>query len=133
MSNEQKTELKTEYKPTYWEIKSDNIIVKRISDTEVYQVQVHGRELTKDFIHTHTRTTFPEKARLDEYLEKFTPSTDEEYDILLAAHFQITAHKRDWFNEYRQRKYDLKVKSQYEAETLGSRPTVPPPSPYKPL
>jgi hypothetical protein len=94
------------FEPSFWELKAENMIVKRISETEVFIVQVKGRELGRDFSHAHSRATYPTKERLDERLQKFTPSTEEEYEMLMAAYFQINDPKRKLFNDHRQARWN---------------------------
>lgn len=97
--------------PTFWEKKDENIIVKRESATKMHIIQVMGRELGKDFAHLHRSVTYPSKERLDEALKKFTPSTEEEYETLLAAYFQVNDVKREIFNRYRQAKFDQRQRA----------------------
>jgi hypothetical protein len=94
------------YQPSFWELKAENMIVKRISDTEVFLIQVKGRDLGADFAHNHSRATYPSKDRLDERLQRFTLSTEEEYEIMLATYFQVNDPKRERFNQIRQMKYE---------------------------
>jgi hypothetical protein len=103
-------ETTTPFVPTFWENKAENMIVKRASETLLFIIQVLGRDLGEDFCHLHRRVTYPSKERLDEAMKKFTPSTEEEYEILLAAYFQINDPKRELFNQRRQAKYEQKLK-----------------------
>jgi hypothetical protein len=95
------------FAPSFWENKAENMMVKRISETEVFLVQVKGRDLGKDFTHNHSRATYPTKERLDERLQRFKLSTEEEYEIMLATYFQVNDPKRERFNEARQAKFEL--------------------------
>jgi hypothetical protein len=94
------------FEPSFWEQKAENMIVKRISETVVFLVQVKGRDLADDFGHLHRRVTYPSKERLDDSLKKFSTSSEEEYEILLAAYFQVNEQKRKIFNEKRQAKFE---------------------------
>lgn len=106
MAYSEKTEKPLEV--TYWELESEGLILKRITDTLVNQVQVKGTELKKDFSHNWEKVTFPSKERLDEHLRDlgFKPSTVEKYDDLLAKYFQVNDEKREHYNRDRQRRYD---------------------------
>lgn len=94
--------------PTYWEIKSESIILKRLSDTLVNQIQVKGNDLKNDFYHNWEKVTFPSKDVLDGYLleNAFIASSIESYDRMLCEYFQINEIKRSFYNQDRQRRYD---------------------------
>lgn len=82
-----------EYTVTYWENKPENVICKRISDTVLIQVQIKGTDLREHFIHSHVKSEYPSKERLDEHLSKFQPSSEEQYNTWLSVLFQITRKK----------------------------------------
>jgi hypothetical protein len=96
------------YTITYWQLPQERIILKRMSDTLVNQVQVKGNNLRQDFHHNWEKVTFPTKERLDKHIQDngFTPCALEEYDNMLADYFSINEEKRNLFNQDRQRRYD---------------------------
>jgi hypothetical protein len=98
------TSAKTEI--TYWEIPEERVILKRVNDTLVNQVQVKGSDLKKDFNHNWEKVTFPSKERLDEHLKSYIPSTLEAYDKMLCEYFQWNDVKRSMYNDDRQRRYE---------------------------
>lgn len=102
------TESKIEQTPTYWEIPSECVILKRINDTLVNQVQVTGSDLKQDFAHNWEKITFPSKERLDKHLADlgFVPSTIEAYDKMLGEYFRINEEKRSYFNRDRQKRFE---------------------------
>lgn len=93
---------------TYWALPEESVILKRLTDTLVNQVQVKGSDLKSDFAHNWEKVTFPSKERLDKHLVDlgFVPSTVEDYDKMLAQYFQINEEKRSLFNRDRQKRYD---------------------------
>lgn len=91
------------YQVTYWIHPTDRIALVRISETVVQGWKAKGRDITKDFEHSHFQTTYPTKERLDDYLRDFAPSNVDEYLALQFEQHQLDDHFRVKANDFKSR------------------------------
>lgn len=89
------------YPLTYWVNKQQSICLVRVSDIRIQGWKPFGRDLTKDFEHSHFQTTYPTKDRLDEYLKDFAPSTVNEYLEYQFAQHQLDDYFREKANQFK--------------------------------
>lgn len=91
----------SDYPVTYWVNKSEQIALVRVTDTKVQGWKSFGRDLADEFEHSHFQTIYPNKERLDEYLQKFEASTVEEYLEYQFAQHQLDDHFREKANAFK--------------------------------
>jgi len=96
---------KEKYTITYWKNNDEQIVLVRLSDTVVQGWKSKGKELDKDFEHSHFQTTYPSRERLDEYLKAFEPSDIDAYLALQFTQHQFDDHFRRKANEFKDKRY----------------------------
>lgn len=101
-------ETQEAYQCTYWIHREQEIALVRVSDTIVQGWKAQGRKLDEDFEHSHFQTTYPDKARLDLYLESFEPSTVDEFIEIQFAQHGLDDHFRKKASEWKQRQFENK-------------------------
>lgn len=106
--DEKKTpESPKEYPVTYWVNPAKQIALMRISDTRVQGWKALGRDITKDFEHSHFQTTYPSKERLDDALATFRPGTVDDYLQYQFTQHQLDDHFRQKANEFKNKRANL--------------------------
>lgn len=94
------------YNVTYWKHPELKKMIRRISPNQADILSVVGRDLTKEFDHSHTRSTYPSPERLDEELKDFKPGNLDDWELLMNEYLQVNKVKLSRMNEYRQRKFN---------------------------
>jgi hypothetical protein len=90
----------------FWAQPEEKLMYRIISETEVYLVQVKGRDLTKEFRHRHEKVTFPSYQRLEEDLNTMTPSDQQAWESMVSEYLLLNKEKLNVLNDYRQKAYN---------------------------
>ena len=95
---------KPKYSVTYWINKSKTISLVRVSDIIVQGWKADGRELDKNYEHSHFQTVYPSKQRLDDYLKDFDLSTVDDYMEIQFAQHQLDDYFREKAVEFKNKR-----------------------------
>lgn len=90
----------------YWINPGEKLMYRIVSQTEVYLIQVKGRDLNKSFTHRHEKVTFPDYERLDADLNSMEASTQQAWELLMNEYLAVNNLKREMMSEYRQKVYN---------------------------
>lgn len=93
------------FDPIYWENKEKRIFFKQTSPTAGSYLECWVGDV--GFSHILTSSNLGTPERMAKYIEQMQlkPSSEEEYESLLAHYFQTVDAKRKVFNEHRDRKF----------------------------
>ncbi len=91
---------------TYWMKPAEKLMYKVVSPTEVFLLQVLGRDMNGMFSHRHEKVTFPSEARLAEETKAMLSGYAQDWEELMNEYLQVNKEKLVMMSEYRQRLYN---------------------------
>jgi hypothetical protein len=100
--------MKTMEKSTvkYWMKPEEKLMFKVVSPTEVFLLQVLGRDMNGPFSHRHEKVTYPSEKRLAEETTHMLSGYAQDWEELMNEYLQVNKEKLALMSEYRQRLYN---------------------------
>jgi hypothetical protein len=96
----------SEVEVKFWKNEQERTMIKQLSPTEIYLVQIAGRDLNAPFHHRHERVTYPNADRLTKDLESFSPGSAEDWEDFINEFLQVNKAKLEFMNVRRQKLYE---------------------------
>lgn len=88
--------METDIEEKYLKDPSNNKIVKVISETEMFYVQVVSFK-NGTFVHQRGKTVLPEQERVSDYLTGYIPATKNDYIEMMKNYYSIDLKARHRF------------------------------------